>query len=98
MFRVIVTETVSRALGQWLTRASMLAVFNRLHDQLTHHADRFRGRRNRTRPDDYFDYYVNLADENDEWHTLRFTVDDRQAAGYLFVMGVGYRPGKVRPR
>ena len=97
MFHVIVMPLVSAALGQFFRgeRLSLLAVLNRLYDQLENHADRYRSRRNAQRPDDYFNYLVNLVDE-EGWHTLCFTVDDRQAAGHLFVDGVSHRLGRFR--
>jgi hypothetical protein len=97
MFNVIVMPAVSAALGRLFSgeRDPLLAVLNRLYDQLENHADRYRSRRNAQRPDDYFDYLINLFDDAG-WHTLRFTVDDRQAAGYLFVDGVSHGPGRFR--
>lgn len=97
MFHVVVMPLVSEELGRFFRggREPLLAVLNRLYDQLENHADRYRLRRNAQRPDDYFDYLVNLFHE-EGWHTLRFTVDDRQAAGRLFVDGVSHRPGRFR--
>jgi hypothetical protein len=97
MFHVVVMPLVSAALGRFCQgkRDPLLAVLNRLYDQLENHANRYRGRRNAQRPDDYFDYLVNLFDE-EGWHTLRFTVDDRQAADHLFVDGVSHRSGRFR--
>jgi len=44
---------------------------------------------------DLFDYALYLAD-GEGWHTLRFSVDDRQATGYLLVLAVSHRVGKIR--
>ena len=98
MHHVIVLPLVSETLGQRLSRAAMLAVLNRLRDQLQEYYSRYRSRRDPENPDDMFEYAVCLGDEFDEWHTLRFIVNDRIAAGYLFVASVSYRSGKVRPR
>src|SRR5947207_2132034 len=96
MRRVIVMPLVSTLLGATLSRDTLLAVLNRLHDQLTNHYDRYRSRRDPAAPDDYFDYVLYVADANGDWHTLRFTVSDRQAEGYLFVVAVSHRLGKGR--
>ncbi len=68
---------------------------NRLYDQLQSHGERYRGRRDADDPD-LFDYVLCLADGDDNWHTLRFSVDDRQATDYVFVVAVSHRPGKAR--
>jgi hypothetical protein len=96
MFHVIVTPLVSAALGQFLCgeRDSLLTVLNRLYHQLESHADRYRSRRDSEDPD-LFDYVINLFDGK-KWHTLHFSVDDRQATGYLFVVGFANEPGKRR--
>lgn len=95
MFHVIVMPLVSAALGQFLhgQRDPLLAVLNRLYDQMENHAARYRSRRNVQRPNDYFDYLVNLFD-GETWHTFRFTVDDRQTADHLFVDGVSHLLGR----
>jgi hypothetical protein len=72
-----------------------LAVLNRMYDQLGNHYERYRSRRDSASPDDFFDYVLYLADANDDWHTLRFTVSDRQAEGHLFVVAVSHRLGKA---
>jgi len=95
MSHVKVMPEVSRRLGEILPRArgSLLAVLNRLYEQLENHADRYRNRRDPEDPD-LFDYVLCLFD-GENWHTFRFSVDDRQATGLLFVVAVGHRPGKV---
>jgi hypothetical protein len=95
MRRIIVMPLVSTFLGATLSRRSLLAVLERLRDQLSNHYDRYRNRRDPTNPDDFFDYVLYLADANNDWHTLRFTVNDRQADGYLFVVAVSHRLGKA---
>jgi hypothetical protein len=77
-----------------LQRDALVVVLNRLYDRLTNHADRYRGRRDPDDPD-LFDYVLYLGDGTN-WHTLRFSVDDRQATGYLFVVAVSHQHGKVR--
>jgi hypothetical protein len=95
VIHVVVMPLVSAALGQILLgREPLLAVLNRLYDQMTNHADRYRGRRDPDDPD-LFDYALYLFD-GENWHTFRFSVDDRQATGYLFVVAVSHRPGKAR--
>ena len=86
---------VSAVLGQIIRdRETLVAVLNRLYDQLENHAADYRSRRDPEDPD-LFDYVLHLFD-GDNWHTLRFSVDDRQAAGYLFVLAVSHKPGKSR--
>ena len=94
MRHVIVMPLVSKFLGATLSRDSLLFVLERLRDQLSNYYDRYRGRRDPVNPDDFFDYKLCFADANDDWHTLKFTVNDRQADGYLFVVAVSHRLGK----
>jgi hypothetical protein len=85
---------VSAALGQVLRdRESLLTVLNRLYDQLANHTDRYRNRRD-PEDSDLFDYVLYVFD-GVSWHTLRFSVDDRQATGFLFVVAVSHRLGKA---
>jgi hypothetical protein len=93
---VIVMPLVSGLLGSILPRRPLLAVLNRLYDQLENHYERYRNRRYPAAPDDFFDYALYLADTEDDWHTLRFTVNDKQAPGFLFVHAVSHRKGKAR--
>ena len=92
-FHVVVAQQVSKTLGAILSRGSLLVVLNRLYDQLENHADNYRSRRDPDDPD-FFDYVLQHHDGL-RWHTLRFSVDDRQATGYLFVTSVRHRPGKT---
>lgn len=92
MFHVVVMPLVSAALGNWLERQSLILVLNRVYGQLGFHADHYRNRRDPEDPD-LFDYVLHFCD-GDSWHTFRFSVDDRQATGYLFVVAVSHRPGK----
>jgi hypothetical protein len=96
MFHVIVMPLVSAALGRFLRgeREPLRVVLNRLYDQLESHADRYKNRRDPEDPD-LFDYDLNLFD-GEKWQTLRFSVDDRQATGYLFVVGFAHELGKSR--
>lgn len=96
MPHIIVMPLVSGLLGSMLSRRPLLAVLNRLYDQLENHYERYRSRRYPERPDDFFDYVLYLADADDNWHTFRFTVNDKQAQGILFVVAVSHRKGKAR--
>jgi hypothetical protein len=96
MHHVVVMPLVSTLLGATLSRESLLAVLVRMRDQLESHYDRYRSRRDSANPDDFFEYVLNLADANGDWHTMRFTVNDRQAEGFLFVVAVSHRLGKRR--
>jgi hypothetical protein len=95
MFHVIVMPLVSAALGRLISeREALLKILNRLYDQLENDAARYRSRRDLNDPD-LFDYVVNHFD-GEAWHTLRFSVDDRQATNYLIVVALSYKPGKFR--
>lgn len=89
-------EPVSEALGKTLSRGPLLAVLNRLYDQLQNNYEQWRGRRSPQHFEDCFDYVLTLADDDNVWHTFRFTVNDRTAADYLFVVSVSHRTGKFR--
>jgi hypothetical protein len=95
---VIIHPRVSEGLGGIVQREPLLRILNRIYEQLEAHYDRYRGRRNQVEPDDYFEYPLYLADENDVWHTFVFLVNDRQADGFLFVVSLGHRLGKIRLR
>ncbi len=86
---------MSTALGQLLhgNRLAVIAVENRLYDQLENHLDRYQMRRD-PRDDALFDYVLYLCNGED-WITLRFSVNDT-TAGYLFVEAVTRRIGKER--
>jgi len=91
---IIVMKPVSAALGSiFRDRQPLIAVLNRLYDQLGNHSDRWRQRRD-PEDEDLFDYLLYTFDGNG-WHTLRFSVDDRQATGYLIVVAVSHKYGKV---
>lgn len=93
MLHVVVMPLVSTTLGEILARDQLVAVLNRLYDQLTNYIDRYRGRRD-PEDQDLFDYVLYLFD-GDNWHTFRFSVDDRQATDYLFVLAVSHQLGKA---
>ena len=96
MLHLVVMPPVSAAIGQLIQhREQLLAVLNRLYDQMENYAARYRGRRD-PQDTDLFDYVVNFFDGNG-WHTLRFSIDDRQARdGLLFAVGVSHRAGRFR--
>lgn len=95
MHRVEVMPSVSQSMGKiGLPREVLLAVLNRLRDQLENHADRYQGRRD-PKEERLFDYPLYVGDD-ENWHTFRFSVDDHQAQGYLFVVAVSHRTGKLR--
>jgi hypothetical protein len=92
--RVIVMPEVSAALGAFVAgRGSLIAILNRLYDQLENHVERYRSRRD-AEDEALFDYDVHLFD-GAGWHTLRFSVDDSIADDRFFVVAVSHRPGKV---
>jgi hypothetical protein len=93
---VIVMPEVSEALGMILPREPLLAVLNRLYDQLENHCERYRHRRDPEQPDDFFDYVVYLVISAGDWFTFRFTVNDKIAPDSLFVVAVSALPGKAR--
>lgn len=85
---IFVMPPVSKALGVILIeRDQLLSVLNRLYDRLENHVDLYRGCRDPEDPD-LFSYVTHILDGNKTWHTLVFSVDDRQATGYLIVVGV----------
>jgi hypothetical protein len=92
---VIVMPVVSEFLGKiGLSRRLLLAVLNRVYDQLENHAVSYQSRRD-PKDENLFDYVVCVGDD-DSWHTLRFSVDDHLAQGHLFVVAVSHRRGKLR--
>jgi hypothetical protein len=88
--RVVVLPAVSHTLGQFLqSRAALIQVLARLHDQLANHSDIYRHRRDQGDPDlfdDVHSLYVGAR-----WCTLRFSVNDSRATDYLFVEAVACR-------
>lgn len=87
MFRVIVSPTVSKRLGELaLSRSTLLAVLNRMHDQLANHTATHRINRD---PDDadLFDYVHTLYIEG-RWRIIRFSVNDTRETDHLFVEAV----------
>jgi hypothetical protein len=98
VFHVVVPNLVNAKLGEYLMmpvadREILLRVINRLYDQLENHADRYRHRRD-PEVETLFDYPIWIFD-GENWRTLRFSVDDCQAPGYLFVVAVSHRLGKT---
>ncbi len=93
---VTIMQAVVHALGGFgLRRESLVVVLCRLREQLENRYDFYRNRRD-PQDQDLFDYILFLAEADGRWHTLRFSVDDRQATGYLFVVAVSHQAGKAR--
>jgi hypothetical protein len=91
VFRVIVPPEVVRALGEFVPdREARLRVLNRLRDQLENNAAPYRKIRDPDDPEFLFDY-VHALHVGDRWLTLRFSVNDTTAEGYLFVEAVACR-------
>jgi hypothetical protein len=92
MVRVAVMPRVSQVLGQKLKREPLIRVLNRLYSEMGNRYEHYRSRRD---PEDetLFDYVVHVADGED-WHTLRFSVDDTTAQETLLVVAVSHRPGR----
>jgi hypothetical protein len=84
---------VSEELGRNLGRSAMVVALTRLREELQDRLDRYRPRR---APEDetLFDYVLTLADDENNWHTLPFTVDDTTAPDRLLVVALTHRPGK----
>jgi hypothetical protein len=85
---------ISNAIGKILRgeRELVNAVINFLRDQLENHYDLYRMRRD---PEDpaLFDFYIRAIDSEYTLHTMRFSVDDSLASGYLFIAAVSDRHG-----
>ena len=77
MSHVVIMQPVTAALGDILPRESLIAVLNRLYDQLSNHVDRYRGQCDPEDPD-LFDYFLWFSD-GDEWRT--FPILRRRSAG-----------------
>ena len=91
MFQVIVLPEVTAAVHELLpTVEDRLRVWNRLHDQLQNNAAPDRSIRDMDDPEFLFDY-VHALYVGDRWLTLRFSVNDTTATGYLFVEAVSWR-------
>ena len=91
MFQVIVLPEVTAAVHELLqTVEDRLRVWNRLFDQLQNNAAPYRRIRDMDDPEFLFDY-VHALHVGDRWLTIRFSVNDTTAAGYLFVEAVSWR-------
>jgi hypothetical protein len=91
VFRVIVLPEVIAALRQLVAdKEDLLRVLERLRDELTNNAAPYRRIRDLDDPDFLFDY-VHALHTGGRWLTLRFSVNDTTAAGYLFVEAVSGR-------
>lgn len=82
--QVKVMPEVSGELGRRLNRAAMIKALIRLREQLENHYQRYR--QNRHAGDETLFEYVLVIYDGADWHTLRFSVDDTTAVGYLFVV------------
>ncbi len=89
-----VPPEVSKALGGFLRgdRELVVKVLPMLREQLENNYEKHRGRRDPEDPS-LFDYYIRVLDVDNKWHTLRFSVDDSTAAGYLLIAAVSDKPG-----
>jgi hypothetical protein len=88
---VKVMPEVSKALGAIrLPRVLLVKVLSRLYYSLENDHERWRKNRDSEDPDCLFDYVLFVFD-GETSHTLRFSVDDRQAQDYLFVLAVSHQ-------
>ena len=95
MREVFVWPTVYNVLWQNLNEAC----FNRVRDQLINQLEnKYDSWRERRHPDDetVFVYTLHLADEDKNWHTFEFIVDDTIADMCLIVIDVHYLPSGKR--
>jgi hypothetical protein len=88
---VVVAPRVSKELGQFVTRLSdgrkwLVQILNRLYSKLEEHGHQYQAHRDPDNERHFF--YDMMLFEGDAWHRLRFSVDDHQASGYLFVVAV----------
>jgi hypothetical protein len=91
---VTVMPSVSMALGAiGLPREMLIKVIAKLYQSLENDHERSRKNRDPEDPDCLFDYILRGHD-GESWHTLRFSVDDRQAEGRLFVVAVSHKADK----
>ena len=81
-----VSETLG---GIGLPREVLISVIAKLYQTLESDHERCRKNRDPGDPDCLFDYVQRVYD-GETWHTLRFSVDDRQAEGSLFVVAVSH--------
>lgn len=91
---VIVDPTVSRAIGQAVGQHRNLVVrlLARLYDDLEHRGEACRQQRDPEEPERICRHAITLL-EGDTWHTFYFWIDDVQATGYLFVIGMSHLSG-----
>jgi hypothetical protein len=91
VFRVIVGPEIIRALREFVPdRETRLRVLNRLREQLEGNPTPYRRFRDAEDPEFLFDY-VHALNVDGRWITLRFSVNDTTAEGYLFVEAVTCR-------
>jgi len=91
MFHVIILPEVVGTLRQLVTeKEDLLRVLERLRDELGNNAAAYRRIRDMDDPDFLFDY-VHALHTGGRWLTLRFSVNDTTAPGYLFVEAVSGR-------
>jgi hypothetical protein len=91
VFHVVIYPEVVEALRAIVPdREDLLRVLNRLRDQLENNAAPYRRIRDLDEPEFLFDY-VHTLFVGERWVTLRFSVNDTTAEGYLFVEAVAGR-------
>jgi hypothetical protein len=91
VFRVIIDAEIIKALTEFVPdREARIGVLNRLPDRLENDPTPYRRIRDIDDPDFLFDY-VDVLNIDGRWLTLRFSVNDTTAAGYLFIEAVACR-------
>jgi hypothetical protein len=91
VFHIIILPEVIGALRQLVTsKEDLLRVLERLRDELGNNAAAYRRIRDMDDPEFLFDY-VHALHTGGRWLTLRFSVNDTTAEGYLFVEAVSGR-------
>lgn len=87
MYHVLIEPPVCEALGRFFTdREIKLRIYNRLYSRLESLTSTHQMPRDPEDPD-FFEYTHSLYVRN-EWHTLKFTINDRMAPGFLHVVAV----------
>ena len=91
MVRIIIPPEVVEALRQLVPeKDDLLRVLNQLRHDLENHWHSYRRIRDMDDPDFLFDY-VQALHVGGRWLSLRFSVNDTTAEGYLFIEAVAGR-------